>query len=79
MIFKILLSIPTLLKDHRLKNHPLYTEYTRMRVRERELLCEEDELRKEVVHSADFMKANRKFAHSRKKLDEVEKDLRETV
>jgi len=76
MIFKILLSIPTLLKDQPFKNHPLYAEYARMRIRERELLCEEEELRKAGVDSANFLKANRKFAISRKKLDQVEKDLR---
>lgn len=68
-----------MLKNQPFKNHPLYAEYARMRVRERELLCEQDELRKEGVYSADFLKACRKFANSRKKLDQVEKDIRKTV
>jgi len=63
------------LADQRIKNHPLYPEYAKMRIREKELLRNEEELRKAGVHSADFLKANRKFARARKKLNEVEKDL----
>lgn len=63
--------------NQRLRNHPLYAEYAKMRIREKELLCEKVELRKEGVHGTDFLKANRKFALARKKLDEVEKVLSE--
>ena len=46
-----------------------------MRIRERELLRDEEELRKEGLHSADFLKTCRKFARARKRLGEVEKVL----
>ncbi len=48
-----------------------------MRIRETELFCEEEELRKEGAQSAKFLKSCRTFARARKKLDEVEKDLSE--
>jgi len=48
-----------------------------MRIRERELFREEEELRNEGAQSAKFLKACKTFACVRKKLDEVEKDLSE--
>ena len=63
--------------DQRIKNHPLYPEYARMRIREKELLRDEEELRKAGVDGADFLKANRKFARARKTLNKVEKNLSE--
>lgn len=63
--------------NQRLRNHPLYFECVRMRIRETELFCEEEELRKEGAQSAKFLKSCRTFARARKKLDEVEKDLSE--
>jgi len=65
------------LANQSLRNHPLYFECVRMRIRERELLREEEELRKEGAQSAKFLKACRTFARVRKKLDEIEKDLSE--
>lgn len=48
-----------------------------MRIREKELLRDEEELRKAGVDGADFLKANRKFARARKTLNKVEKNLSE--
>lgn len=61
------------------KRLSLYAEYTKMRIRERELLCEEVELRKDGAHSTDFLKSCRILARARKKLNEVEKVLSELV
>ena len=63
--------------NQRLRSHPLYAEYAKMRIRERELLRDEKELKKEGIRSADFLKAWRTFALSRKKLDGVKKVLSE--
>jgi len=65
------------LVNQRLRNHPLYAEYARMRKREKELICEGEELKKAGIRSAQLLKTNRKFARARKTLDEVEKNLSE--
>ena len=65
-----------MLKDQRIKNHPLYPEYAQMRIREQKLLLEEEEMREECAEIEDFKEACRRFAIARKKLDDVEKILR---
>jgi len=47
-----------------------------MRIRERKLFRDEEELRKDGIHNADFLEANRIFARARKRLDDIEKNLR---
>ena len=63
--------------NQRLRNHPLYFECVRMRIRETELFREEEELRKMGAKSAKFLKSCRKFARARKTMKEVEKVLSE--
>jgi len=63
------------LKYPHIKNHPLYPEYAKIRIRERKLLRDKEELRKEGIHNADFLKACRLLALGKKKLDELEKVL----
>jgi len=77
------------LNNQSIKNHHLYTEYAQMRVRERKLLRDEEEIRelwaeveedgllndyKKVID--DFKETCKKFASARKKLDYVEEILR---
>ena len=48
-----------------------------MRIRERKLLREEEEMREECAEIEDFQDSCRTFASARKKLDDVEQILRE--
>ena len=47
-----------------------------MRIRERKLLLEEEEIREECAEIEDFKEACRRMISARKKLDDVEKILR---
>jgi len=68
------------LEDQRIKNHPLYPEYAQMRIRERKLILEQEEIREECAEIEDFKEACKRMISARKKLDNVEKILRkETV
>ena len=48
-----------------------------MRTRERKLLHEQEEIREECAEIEDFQEACRRMISARKKLDDVEKILRE--
>jgi|APSaa5957512535_1039671.scaffolds.fasta_scaffold466533_1 hypothetical protein len=54
-----------------MKHHSLYFEYTKMRIREKELLSRQEELRKDCAENEDFIEACQRFVSARKKLDEV--------
>ena len=45
------------LDNQSIKNHPLYPEYAKMRIRERILLQEQDEIREECAEIEDFKEA----------------------
>ena len=47
-----------------------------MRIRERKLLLEQEEIREECAENEDFREACRRMTSARKKLDDVEKILR---
>lgn len=66
-----------MLNDQSIKSHPLYPEYAQMRIRERKLLCDEEEIRGDCKENKDFQDSCRTFASARKKLDDVEQILRE--
>ena len=66
-----------MLDDQMIKNHSLYSEYVQMRIRERKLFHEQEEIREECAEIEDFKEACRRMISARKKLDDVEKILRE--
>jgi len=65
------------LEDQRIKNHLLYPEYAQMRIRQRELFCRQEEIREECAELEDFKEACRRMISASKKLDDVEKILRD--
>ena len=67
------------MEEQRIKNHPLYPEYATMRIRQRELFSEQEEIREECAEIEDFKEACRTFVSASKKLDDVEKILRKEV
>ena len=73
------------MEDQKIKNHWLYPEYAVMRIREKKLLCDEEEIREEYlenmgVNETDtFNETCKIFANARKKLDQVERKLREDM
>jgi len=67
------------LKVQKIKNHPLYNEYVKMRKKERKLFREEEKLIKDCIMNEDFMEACRRFVSVRAKLDEVEKRMNEDL
>lgn len=82
------------MEDPRIIDHYLYPEYARLRIRERELLREGEERRREAIELEDLtayqtkclveMKnnladADLRFAIARKKLDQIERKLREDM
>lgn len=72
-----------MLEDQRIKNHPRYSAYAQMRIREQKLLCEGEQLRKEfspeILENEDFKEPCKRFASARKKLDYLEQILRENT
>jgi hypothetical protein len=73
------------LEDQRIKNHWLYPEYAAMRIRERKLLCDEEEIREECLENMSvneidlFNESCKIFANARKKVDQVERKLIEDM
>ena len=78
------------MEDQSIKNHHLYPEYAQMRIREKRLLQDEEEIRAlwaEVEEDGllndyktevnDFKDTCKTFSSARKKLDDVEKILSE--
>jgi len=65
------------LDDQSIENHPLYSEYAQMKIRQRELFHRQEEIREECAEIEDFKEACRTFVSAGKKLDNVEKILRE--
>ena len=65
-----------MLDNQSIKNHLLYPEYAQMRIRQRELFREQEEIREECAEIEDFKEACRIFVSASKKLDDVEKILR---
>jgi hypothetical protein len=82
------------LEDQKIIDHHLYPEYAKMRIRERELLHEVEEGRQKIIDLEDLVEyqskrlvetkrqladADLRFARARKKLDDVERKLREDM
>ena len=65
------------MNNQSIKNHRLYPEYAQMRIREKELLRRQEEIREECAEIEDFKEACQRMISARKKLDYVEKVIRE--
>jgi hypothetical protein len=74
-------------EDRRIKHHPHYSEYAAMRIREKKLLSDQKEISEEIIGNKEDLKrkiesfdeANQRLAIARKKLDDVERKLRENM
>lgn len=59
-----------------IKDHLLYPEYVKMRIRQGKLFRRQEEIREECAEIEDFKEACQRMISARKKLDNVEKILR---